>query len=115
MLRSALYDYSNAYILVKRRIRVAGTNAVNRRNKKLCFKNNAPLRSFIEKRNNIFIDSVEDLDFAMPMYNLLEYSDNYYTILGSLWNCYRDEVNDSANENNDGNNFRINNNKTTRS
>ena len=34
---------------------------------------------------------------------------------GSLWNYYRDEVNDSANENNDANNFRINNNKTTRS
>ena len=114
MLRSALYDYSNAYILVKRRIRVAGTNAANRRNKKLCFKNNAPLRSFIEKRNNIFIDTVEDLDFTIPMYNLLEYSDNCYAISGSLWNYYRDEVNDSANENNDGNNFRINTNKTTR-
>ena len=34
-------------------------------------------------------------------------------ISGSLWNYYRDEVNDSANENNDGNNYRINNNKTT--
>ena len=34
---------------------------------------------------------------------------------GSLWNYYRDEVNDSANENNDGNNFRISNNKTTTS
>ena len=34
---------------------------------------------------------------------------------GSLWNYYRDEVNDSTNENNDANNFRINNNKTTRS
>ena len=34
-------------------------------------------------------------------------------ISGSLWNYYRDEVNDSANENNDGNNYRINNNKKT--
>ena len=37
----------------------------------------------------------------MPMYNLLEYSDNYYMTSGSLCNYYRDEVNDSANENND--------------
>ena len=35
----------------------------------------------------------------MPMYNLLEYSDNYSTTSGSLWNHYRDEVNDDANEN----------------
>ena len=33
----------------------------------------------------------------------------------SLWNYYRDEVNDSADENNDANNFRINNSETTRS
>ena len=46
------------------------------------------------------------------MYNLLEYSDNYSVTSGSLWSYYRDEVNDSPNENNDGNNYRINNKKT---
>ena len=35
----------------------------------------------------------------MPMYNLLEYSDNYSMASGSLWNYYRDEINDDANEN----------------
>ena len=35
--------------------------------------------------------------------------------LGSLWNYYRADVNDSANENNDANNFRINNSKTATS
>ena len=49
----------------------------------------------------------------MSMYNLLEYSDNYSLRSGSLWDYYRDELNDSANENNDANNYRINNNKTT--
>ena len=34
---------------------------------------------------------------------------------GSLWNYYRDEVNYSANENNDANNCRIKNNKATTS
>ena len=38
------------------------------------------------------------------MYNLLEYSDNYSMTLGSLWNYYRDELIDSAIENNSGNN-----------
>ena len=32
--------------------------------------------------------------------------------LRSLWNCYRDKINDSANENNDANNYRKNNKKT---
>ena len=45
----------------------------------------------------------------MPMYNLLEYSDNYFMTFENLWNCYRDEINDDANENV---NNRINNNKT---
>ena len=32
----------------------------------------------------------------MPVYNLIEYSDNYSKTSGSLWQCYRDEpsVND---------------------
>ena len=37
---------------------------------------------------------------VMLMYKLPEYSDNYSTTSGSLQNCYGDEVNDDANENN---------------
>ena len=51
--------------------------------------------------NNTFIDNAEDLDIVISMYISLEYSDNYSKTSGSLWNNYRDEVNDSANENND--------------
>ena len=47
----------------------------------------------------------------MPMYNLLEYSDNNSTTSGSLWNYYRDEMSDNSNENNDAGNYGINNNK----
>ena len=65
--------------------------------------------------NNTFIDNAEDLDIVMLMYNLLEYSGNYSMTSGNLWNYYRHEVNDSANENNDTNNYRTNNNKTTTS
>ena len=50
----------------------------------------------------------------MSVYNLLEYSDNYSMTSGSLWNYYRDEANDSANEINDNRNM-ISNNKTARS
>ena len=34
----------------------------------------------------------------MPTNNLLEYCDNYSMTSRSLWNYYRDEVNDDANE-----------------
>ena len=47
----------------------------------------------------------------MLMYNLLEYSDNYSTKPGRLWNFYRDEVNDDANENTADNKQQQDNNK----
>ena len=94
-------------------IAVEGINYPNERNKKLTFKNNSPFKSCISKINSTCIDNAEDLDIAMPMYNLLEYSDNYSKTSRSLWNYYRDEINDSANENNGTNDYRINNNKIT--
>ena len=39
----------------------------------------------------MLIDNAEDLDFEMPMYNLIEYSKSYRKTAGSLWNYYRDE------------------------
>ena len=115
MLRSDLCNYSDTYIVVKRRISVRGNNGVNKRNKRLNFQNNAPFRSCTSKINNTFIDNAEDLDIVMLMYNLLEYSNNYSMTLSSFWNYYRDEINYSANENNHANSFRINNSKTTTS
>ena len=49
----------------------------------------------------------------MPMYNLLEYSDNYSIMSGSLWNYYRDDMNDATIE--DAANYRVINNKATAS
>ena len=60
-----------------------------------------------------FIDNTEDLDIVMLMYNLLEYSDKYSMTWGSLWNYYRDEINNGADE--DAANYRVNKNKTTKS
>ena len=39
----------------------------------------------------------------MPMYNLIEYSDNYSDTSGSLWNFKRVEITNKANVNNDDN------------
>ena len=60
-------------------------------------KNNSPFRLYISKINNALIDSGEDLGIFIPIYNLLECSDNYSMTSGSLSNYYRHEINDDAN------------------
>ena len=57
MLRSDLCDYSDAHIVVKKRITVKGGNDTKARNKKLIFKDNAPFRTWISKINSTFIDN----------------------------------------------------------
>ena len=83
MLRSDLYDYSDAYIVVKRAITVVRPDNA-KRNKATAFKNNAPFINCISKINGIKIGNAEDLDVVMPMYDLLEYGQNYRKITGSL-------------------------------
>ena len=39
----------------------------------------------------------------MPMYNLIEYSENYSDTSGSLWNFKRDEITNNADVTNDNN------------
>ena len=46
--------------------------------------------SYISKINNTFIDNAEGFDLIMPIYNLLDYSDNNSMTPGSLLNYYRD-------------------------
>ena len=67
----------------------------------------------ISKINSTLIDDAKDLDMAMQMYDLLEYSNNYSMASGSLWNYYSDEVKDNVNE--DRENYWINNEKITAS
>ena len=74
MLRSDLC--SDAYIVVKGYIALTEPDDA-KRNKSVTFKNNAPFINCISKINGVQIDNAEDLDVAMPMYNLLEYSENY--------------------------------------
>ena len=112
MLRSNLCGYSDAYILVKGTIMVNGVvngaeNDIARRNililltlRPLILKNNAPFVSWITRINGELIEDADDLDIAMPMYNLLEYSKNYRKTIGSLYNYYRDELSDDNNPNN---------------
>ena len=97
MLRSSLYYYSNAYILIciQRTITVENKEAQgqqnNGANKKVIFKNCGPFTSCISRINNIEVDDAQYVDVGMPMYNLIKYSDNYSKTSGILWQYCRDE------------------------
>ena len=74
MLISSLYDYSDAYILVKRNATVNNTaadGAANNTNEKVIFKNCAPFTNCISKINNKDIDNAKYIDIVIPMYNLI--------------------------------------------
>ena len=81
MLKSSLCDYSDAYILVKGTITVNNTPAAdvdaNNTNKKVIFKNCAPFTNCISEINNTQVDNAKETSIMIPMYNLIEYSDNY--------------------------------------
>ena len=94
MLKSSLFDYSDAYILVKRTITVNNTAAAdadaNNANKKVILKNCAPFTDCKSEINNVEIDNAKDIDIIMLMYTLIEYRDNYWKQSGSLWKYLQD-------------------------
>ena len=100
MLKSSLCDNSDAYILVKGTITITGAGAdaaarqADERDKGVAFKNCAPFTNCISEINNTQVDNAKDIDIVMPMYNLIEYSDNYAKTTRSLWQYFRDEPND---------------------
>ena len=101
MLKSSLCDYSDAYILVKGTITIKGAGAdaaarqADERDKGVIFKNCAPFTNCISEINNTQVDNAKDIDSVMPMYNLIEYSNNYAKTSGPLWQYYRDEPNNN--------------------
>ena len=105
MLKSSLCDSGDAYILVKGTISVNNTAvadaAVNNDDKKVIFKNGTPFTNCISQINNTQVDNAKDIDIVMPMYNLMEYSDNYAKTSGSLWQ-YCKNIPARNNNNNNG-------------
>ena len=55
----------------------------------------APFIKCISEINNTQVDNAKYIDIVIPMYKLIEYSDNYSKKSGSLWQYYRDEPNDN--------------------
>ena len=101
---SSLCDYSDAYILVTGDIAVEGAN----NDTKVAFKSCAPFRKCGTEINETFIDEAEHINIAMPMYNLIEYSDNYSDNSRSLWQFKRDEIDGDNDLTVDGNHIPYN-------
>ena len=101
MLSSNLCDYADAYILVKGTITITGAGDddaarwADERNNGVIFKNWWPFTKCISKINDTKIDNDQDIDIVMPIYNLIEYSNDYSKTSGSLWQYYKDESNDN--------------------
>ena len=101
MLSSNLCDYANSYILVKGTITITGAGddaavrLADERDKGVTFKNCAAFTKCIGRTNNTDIDNAHDIDIVMPMYNLIEYSDNYSKTSGSSWQYYKDDANNN--------------------
>ena len=87
VLKPNLCDYAEAYILVDGTIRGTGRN----NNTRLALKNCIPFTKFNVEINDEHVDTAENLDIAMPMYNLIEYSDNYQDSSATLYQYKRDE------------------------
>ena len=43
-----------------------------------------------QNKNNAQVDDAHDIDVVIPMYNLIEYSDNYLKTSEILWQYWRD-------------------------
>ena len=87
VIKSNLCDYSDEYIFVTRNITVTGGDV----NTNVAFKNCSVFTRSVTHINDEHLQAVENLDIIIPMYNLLEYSDNYADFSGSLWQFKRDE------------------------
>ena len=68
---------------------IRAANAVNAT--RLALKNCAPFTKCNLEINDEHVDTAENLDIVMPMYNLIEYSDNYQESSATLCQYKRDE------------------------
>ena len=87
VLKPNLCNYAEVYILVDDTIRA--TNAVN--DTRLALRNCTSFTKCHLEINDEHVDTAENLDIVMPMYNLIVYSDNYQDSSATLYHYKRDE------------------------
>ena len=89
VIKPNLCDYADTYILATGNITTTGGDA----NTRVAFTNCAPFTKCLTHINDEPVDNADNLDIIMPLYNLIEYIDNYSDTAGSLWLFKRDEQN----------------------
>ena len=110
-IESSLCDYSDAYVLVTANIAVtktiaaAGNDPVKNNEPliavaQVAFKNCVPFKDCKTEINDTFLDYADFINIEMPMYNLIDYSDNYSDSSRSLWGFKRDTIANNANATN---------------
>ena len=82
-IKSSLCYYSDPYNLVTGNITSTGGDA----NTTFPFKNCAPSTKCITHISNEHVDNADNLDIIIPMYNSIEYSDNYSDTSGRRISC----------------------------
>ena len=117
-IESSICDYSDAYILVTGNITVSRTIAAPNGSPagteiqikqsliaatQVVFKNCAPFEKYSTEIDGTLADEANFINITMPMYNLIQYSDNYSDTSGSSWGFIRDEIDDNAEMTNDDN------------
>ena len=89
IVRPFLCDYSDAYILVTGNIKVQNDAT------RVAIKNSHPFTRAFFKLNNEQVDTADNLDLTMNLYNMLEYSDNYADTTESVYQYKRSEPRDN--------------------
>ena len=117
-IESSICDYSDAYILFTGNITVSRTIAAPNGSPagteiqikqsliaatQVVFKNCAPFEKYSTEIDGTLADEANFINITMPMYNLIQYSDNYSDTSGSSWGFIRDEIDDNAEMTNDDN------------
>ena len=100
-IESSLCDHSDAYILVTGNISATPNNAATQ----AVFKNCAPFEKCRTRINETFVHEATHINIKIPMYNLIEYSDNYSDTSANLWQFARHEIINNADVTNDNNVF----------
>ena len=91
-LESSLSDCLDACILVTGIITATPNNGVTQ----VVFKNCSPFKNCRTEINDIFIDNADFINITIPMYNLIQYSDNYSDTSCSLCSFKTGEIDNNA-------------------
>ena len=93
MLKSSSCDYSDACMFVGNAVPVAELVADGGNNNiQVVFKSCAPFTDCISEINSTQIDNAKDIKVVKPMYDLIEYRNNYLKTPGSLCQYYRNKL-----------------------